>query len=599
MRTRLTGLILLLRRRVVAVPAGGGPVHEFRRVRLGRVLIGALTTLACCLALPLTNAAAASTQSISWAQQGPYAYGAAGPVLNARASSGLTVSYSIVSGNCWLFGTNLIFRAAGSCVINAAQGGNASYSPANTVQQKITATAYVPRAGSVLTTAMTATGAANEVGLASTCPVGSFVVGIEPYLMPVTSWVAGAQAICGNVAGAAPGGYVGLMGGYASSGPSTGLVCPVGELAVGVYGNTGTYTATMGPRCAVPGIAAVNGPFGGGGGGSARGPFDCPSGDALIGLKGTVATGSGSDALMSLQGICGAASQVAVATTALQGSGQADVIGAVSICPSGEFVTGLTRYALSSGWTAGVSAICNVWEGTGGNANIIGGAGAVSNDWTKCQAGSPNMVAQGISGRAGTWLDAFGFFCAAYNTSGNSLDSDGTDNLLGDSGGSPQGVFRCPANDAMIGLQGSYSTTAYSGSDVMTSLKGICEAFPGGFGSAAAKPIRYKGSDHHGAVRFRMVIRHRSVLGKAAVYQYTLYDLSFATACTRGGVKVPGQVTVTGSGRHERFSLRTKRYVLTGRISGAAERPRVTGTLKVLHGACGGEVLHFRAKLAG
>ena len=116
-------------------------------------------------------------------------------------------------------------------------------------------------------------------------------------------------------------------------------------------------------------------------------------------------------------------------------------------------------------------------------------------------------------------------------------------------------------------------------------------------GSAGVRGVRYRGSDHMGAVRFKLLIRHSS--GKAAVYQYILYDLSFATACTRGGVKVPGQVTVTGAGRHERFSLRTKRYVLTGRISGAAESPRVTGTLRVLSGACGGEVLRFSAKLAG
>ena len=68
------------------------------------------------------------------------------------------------------------------------------------------------------------------------------------------------------------------------------------------------------------------------------------------------------------------------------------------------------------------------------------------------------------------------------------------------------------------------------------------------------------------------------------------------------GVTVPGQVTATGrvsAGKRQRFSLHTKRYVLAGWISGALVTPKVTGTLKVLSGGCGGETLPFTAKLAG
>ena len=69
-------------------------------------------------------------------------------------------------------------------------------------------------------------------------------------------------------------------------------------------------------------------------------------------------------------------------------------------------------------------------------------------------------------------------------------------------------------------------------------------------------------------------------------------------------VLVPGsgQVTVNGresAARQQRFTLRTKRYVLTGRISGTLAKPKVTGKLKVLSGVCSGEVLPFTAKLAG
>jgi hypothetical protein len=566
------------------------------------MLMTALAAVVCCFPLVAANPAAAVTsQSISWPQQGPYAYGAAAPVLNAKASSGLPVSYSVTSGSCWLFGLNLIYRSAGSCVINASQGGNASYSPAPAVHQTITANPYVARAGSVLTGAMTATNAANQTGLVSICPVGSFVVGIEPWLQPVTSWGAGAQAICGTVAGATPGGYAGVMGGYASSGPSTGLVCPVGELAVGVYGRTGSYVGIMGARCAVPGIAGVNGPSAGGAGGVASGPFDCPSGDALIGLKGSAASTTGSDTLESLQGICYPASPVAAATGQLTGSGLTDVVGAVSICPAGLWVTGIARLSNSAGFTDGVYAECGgTAQYTYGpyafNAGRIGGAAPVA-PFADAECTDPNFlhpVATGLSGNVGTWVDSIGLTCQAAGYTAH-VDP------VGDSGGSPQGPFSCPSGYAMIGLQGSYSTTAFSGQDALASLKGICEKYTTTLGSAAPKTARYRGSDHAGKVRFSMLIRHSSVLGKPIAYQYILYRLSFATGCSRKGVAVPGQVTVSGrvsAGKQQRFSLRTKRYRLTGRISGPLAKPKVTGTLRVLSGACGGEVLPFRAKLA-
>jgi hypothetical protein len=309
-------------------------------------------------------------------------------------------------------------------------------------------------------------------------------------------------------------------------------------------------------------------------------------------LAGSELTSAGSDALMSLQGICSGASPVATATGALTGTGPTDVIGAVSICPSGTFVTGIERHAVSPGWTGGVHVRCGGYYGNSIHASTIGGRGAVSTATASCAA---PMVAIALYGRAGTWLDAVGLLCAAPGQSQNVP-------LVGGSGGSPQGPFMCTAGYALIGVQGSYSSTSYSGQDSVATLKGICEKYPTTFGSARSKTVRYKGSDRSGAVRFRMVIRHASVLGKAAVYQYTLYHLSFATSCSPSGRKIPGQVTATGrvsSRRQQRFTLRTKRYRLSGRISGPLAKPKVRGTLKVLRGTCGGEVLPFRAKIAG
>src|SRR5205814_838266 len=59
-------------------------------------------------------------------------------LLAATASSGLTISYSVVSGPCHISGNTLTATTAGTCVIAADQPGNASYAPA--LQATVTAT---------------------------------------------------------------------------------------------------------------------------------------------------------------------------------------------------------------------------------------------------------------------------------------------------------------------------------------------------------------------------------------------------------------------------------------------------------------------------
>jgi trimeric autotransporter adhesin len=81
---------------------------------------------------------AASAQSISWSQQGPYAYDD-GPVwLQASASSGLPVSYTVERGPCSVSGTSLTLTGTGSCVVDANQAGDSIYPAAPTVSQTIT-----------------------------------------------------------------------------------------------------------------------------------------------------------------------------------------------------------------------------------------------------------------------------------------------------------------------------------------------------------------------------------------------------------------------------------------------------------------------------
>ena len=78
-----------------------------------------------------------AAQSITWSQQGPYTYGQAPVTLNATASSGLAVSYTVTSGPCSVNGTTLTITGAGSCVVAASQNGSTNYSAAPTVSQTI------------------------------------------------------------------------------------------------------------------------------------------------------------------------------------------------------------------------------------------------------------------------------------------------------------------------------------------------------------------------------------------------------------------------------------------------------------------------------
>ncbi|MFM6968503.1 MAG: InlB B-repeat-containing protein [Microbacteriaceae bacterium] len=59
-------------------------------------------------------------------------------VLDATSSSGLDVSYRIVSGPCTISGNSVIYQAQGSCIIEASQSGDSIYSAATPVQRTVT-----------------------------------------------------------------------------------------------------------------------------------------------------------------------------------------------------------------------------------------------------------------------------------------------------------------------------------------------------------------------------------------------------------------------------------------------------------------------------
>ncbi len=88
-------------------------------------------------------------------------YGSAGPyTLNATASSGLPVSYS-VTGPATVSGSTLTITGAGTVVVTASQAGNSSYAAATSVSQTITVT---PASQTITFTGLPATAAYGSAG---------------------------------------------------------------------------------------------------------------------------------------------------------------------------------------------------------------------------------------------------------------------------------------------------------------------------------------------------------------------------------------------------------------------------------------------------
>jgi len=79
----------------------------------------------------------AGNQTITYPSPGNQTYGVAPITLNATASSGLTVSYSVLSGPASVSGNSLTITGAGSVTIRAEQAGNANWNAAPSTNQTI------------------------------------------------------------------------------------------------------------------------------------------------------------------------------------------------------------------------------------------------------------------------------------------------------------------------------------------------------------------------------------------------------------------------------------------------------------------------------
>ncbi len=82
-----------------------------------------------------------AAQTITFPAITSFSWSGGSATLTATASSGLTVTYSVVSGPCAVAGTTVSATGGGTCVIAANQAGNASYNAAPQVTQQVTISA--------------------------------------------------------------------------------------------------------------------------------------------------------------------------------------------------------------------------------------------------------------------------------------------------------------------------------------------------------------------------------------------------------------------------------------------------------------------------
>jgi predicted extracellular nuclease len=81
-----------------------------------------------------------AAQTITFPAITSFSWSGGSATLAATASSGLPVTYSVVSGPCAVAGTTVTATGGGTCVIAADQAGNASYNAAPQLTQSVTVT---------------------------------------------------------------------------------------------------------------------------------------------------------------------------------------------------------------------------------------------------------------------------------------------------------------------------------------------------------------------------------------------------------------------------------------------------------------------------
>jgi hypothetical protein len=218
---------------------------------------------------------------------------------------------------------------------------------------------------------------------------------------------------------------------------------------------------------------------------------------------------------------------------------------------------------------------------------------------TSCPAG---QFIRGFHGYAGDVIDGFGVTCApdlrAYYPGTPEYpfrDSYGVH--VGGTGG----VFKVPG-DCVHGMymNGLEITSApYYGTYNVVHLQGRCATAYGvnaGLSSAPTGTTRsYRASDSRGSVKFSVLIS--KALDKPSSWYYAIHDLVVATGCDQSA-RVRGAIVVSDRRRasqRRRFGARLGGFRVDGHVFGPLASPKVRAKVRVLKGACRGEVVKFTA----
>jgi hypothetical protein len=110
----------------------------------------------------------------------------------------------------------------------------------------------------------------------------------------------------------------------------------------------------------------------------------------------------------------------------------------------------------------------------------------------------------------------------------------------------------------------------------------------------------YRGSDPDGPVSFTLGGAVNEPLNRPPFTTYELYDLKFASECSRSGTKLPGVISLTHHRRHaseqQHFTYRARGFVIHGLLYGPLGKPKFKGTVEVVRHGCDGDVLPWTAK---
>jgi len=225
------------------------------------------------------------------------------------------------------------------------------------------------------------------------------------------------------------------------------------------------------------------------------------------------------------------------------------------------------------------------WKGIGG----LSPAGPQQSLQTSC---APGAVGFGFSVGAGEVIDNVSLECAVTG-------SHSATPIIGP--GVRTGTALCPKGHALTGLQGTVNDNWFGSLNVI-GLTGTCTMYASntGLGAAGGGVLAYKGTSPKGAVKFSVAPKQGTALGAGkSGWDYTLSGFRFAKSCSRASAKVPGKVAVFGresAGKPTSFNLTSGRFSITGTLSGKLSKPKVSGRLKILAGACKGKRLRFTAK---